>query len=92
MGLCIDLGYEVVSVSQTLSSGTGVNTYTVTAPTGKVPVGASVNFAPSSWTSTIDYRRLVASYPGTGGDWVFKIQADGTINYGVTLHVAYVNS
>lgn len=79
MSLC----YEVVSQSETVSQGaSGLATYRVTAPTGKVPVSGG-------WSSTV-LDIIESSYPD-GDDWVFVFKnRDISGGYGITLSVVCI--
>ena len=88
MGLCLDLGREVVTSSVTVTAAGGIQTFTVSAPSGKKAVGAGADFGT---TQNIDWRKVAASYPDANGNWVFKLVADNSVSYGVTLYAVFVN-
>jgi hypothetical protein len=94
MGLCVDLGYEVVTDSVTATIGTGRQEFRVPAPTGKKPVGGGMDI---QWTdfpvfNHKTYIVVVASYPDDG-EWVFVINKDGlSANTDINLYVTCINT
>ena len=79
MSLC----YEVITQIKTVATGaTGLETYRVTVPTGKVPMSGG-------WSSTV-LDIIESSYPD-GNDWVFIFKnLDIAGGYNITLFVACV--
>lgn len=96
MGLCIDLGYEVVSKIETIPDNNGSlppHVISVTAPSGKKPICGSVDFG--KWNASPfrqeSHHQLIASRP-SGDDWVFEIRGASTsLGYDVTVYVVCVN-
>lgn len=86
MGLCVDLGYEVVSgTHRVYDTPSGIDTFTVTAPTGKKPVSGGLDVGTNA---NITFNLVKASYP-SGDDWVFKFLRDGVNTPSGYVDVAY---
>lgn len=89
MGLCIDLGYEVVTDTVTVGvSPPDAVTYRLTAPTGKKPVSGGVKNPTSP--NLHSYNNVISSYPD-GNDWVFVFLQPGTSSYDVDIYAVCVN-
>ncbi len=94
MGLCVNLGYEVVTDAVNVPDSGSVHEFRVSAPTGKKPVSGGFNI---NWTDYPVYRHqtanyLKASYPD-GDDWVFEFVNAGVLNgYDVDLYAVCINT
>lgn len=94
MGLCIDVGYEIVTDTyRVYDTPSGIETLTITAPTGKKAVGGGLDVGTNA---SITFNLVKASYPDASGDWVFKFLRDGVnTNSGyvdITYYVAFINT
>lgn len=89
MGLCIDLGYEVVTDTVTIAvSPPDTVEYRLTAPTGKKPVSGGVKNPTSP--NLRSFNNVIASYPD-GDDWVFVFLRSSTSSYDVDIYAVCVN-
>jgi hypothetical protein len=92
VGLCVNLGYEVVTSTIHVGVDSALRTVRVTAPAGKKPLSGGFKNPWSTSGSQFTANNLVASYPD-GNDWVFQFQdISYTLNgYDVDLYVVCVN-
>jgi hypothetical protein len=93
MGLCVDLGYEVVTDTVTVSYDNNFDQEVrIAAPSGKMPVGAGIDLNRGSLShGSFNSSILRSSYPD-GNEWVFVLNSFlSNLPVTVDLYVVCVN-
>ncbi len=86
---CVDLGYDVVSGSATVPSGSGTYEFRVAAPSGKKILGggAKLYFTSGEWTV------LHHHYPDEStNEWVFVFFKVGSTSTSADCYVTVINA